>query len=193
MKTRCPDCQTVFRVTPEQLRARAGKVRCGHCQAVFNALDSLLEERHPATEPPPAEEHPAPVPAIAWSEPEPFETAPETPPSLPAGEPEIWEPAPGTPAASDEPSSPDEPSGPDKSTGPDEPPETPVALAHRLGWPGEKRLWTTIAELAATVRAEGIDRQTVFLVLPGQGSPKASKLYDPDFSHGCRPARNSDT
>ena len=44
MKTRCPDCQTVFRVTPEQLKARAGKVRCGNCQGVFNALDSLLEE-----------------------------------------------------------------------------------------------------------------------------------------------------
>ena len=43
MKTLCPECQTVFRVTPEQLKARAGKVRCGHCQAVFNALDSLLE------------------------------------------------------------------------------------------------------------------------------------------------------
>ena len=48
MRTRCPDCQTVFRVTPEQLKTRAGKVRCGHCQAVFNALDSLLEE-HIAT------------------------------------------------------------------------------------------------------------------------------------------------
>ncbi|MBS1226996.1 MAG: family finger-like protein [Proteobacteria bacterium] len=44
MKTRCPDCQTTFRVTPEQLKARAGKVRCGQCQGVFNALDSLLDE-----------------------------------------------------------------------------------------------------------------------------------------------------
>ena len=44
MKTRCPDCQTTFRVTPEQLKARAGKVRCGQCQHVFNALDSLLDE-----------------------------------------------------------------------------------------------------------------------------------------------------
>ena len=44
MRTRCPDCQTIFRVTPEQLKARAGKVRCGHCQSVFNALDSLLDE-----------------------------------------------------------------------------------------------------------------------------------------------------
>ena len=44
MKTRCSNCQTTFRVTPEQLKARAGKVRCGQCQTVFNALDSLLEE-----------------------------------------------------------------------------------------------------------------------------------------------------
>lgn len=46
MKTRCPACQTVFRVTPEQLKARAGKVRCGQCQFVFNALDHLLDDEH---------------------------------------------------------------------------------------------------------------------------------------------------
>ena len=51
MRTRCPDCQTVFRVTPEQLKARAGKVRCGHCQSVFNALDSLLDEQSAVTAP----------------------------------------------------------------------------------------------------------------------------------------------
>jgi predicted Zn finger-like uncharacterized protein len=44
MKTRCPGCETTFRVTPEQLKARAGKVRCGQCQTVFNALDSLIED-----------------------------------------------------------------------------------------------------------------------------------------------------
>lgn len=54
MKTRCPDCQTVFRVTPEQLKARAGKVRCGHCQSVFNALDSLVEEQASVAPTPPA-------------------------------------------------------------------------------------------------------------------------------------------
>ena len=43
MQTRCPECQTSFRVTPEQLKARAGKVRCGQCQGVFNALDSLVD------------------------------------------------------------------------------------------------------------------------------------------------------
>lgn len=43
MKTRCPICETIFRITPEQLKARAGNVRCGQCQTVFNALDTLLE------------------------------------------------------------------------------------------------------------------------------------------------------
>lgn len=44
MLTRCPECNTTFRVTPEQLKARAGDVRCGACQNVFNALDTLVEE-----------------------------------------------------------------------------------------------------------------------------------------------------
>lgn len=44
MLTRCPHCQTRFRVTPEQLKARQGQVRCGACQRVFDALDSLADE-----------------------------------------------------------------------------------------------------------------------------------------------------
>ena len=46
MRTRCPACGTVFRVTSEQLRLKAGKVRCGHCQSVFNAFDEFLPEDH---------------------------------------------------------------------------------------------------------------------------------------------------
>lgn len=81
MKSRCPNCQTVFRVTPEQLKARAGKVRCGQCQTVFNALDSLLDEKPgaPASapaiaiEPAPAFVHPtapaAPSPSVGVREP----------------------------------------------------------------------------------------------------------------------------
>ena len=44
MLTRCPSCATHFRVTPDQLKVRSGRVRCGQCQNVFNALDSLIEE-----------------------------------------------------------------------------------------------------------------------------------------------------
>ena len=59
---RCPACQTVFRVRPEQLRAHHGEVRCGRCHAAFNALEHLLDENaKPAaasTPPPPGTEIP---------------------------------------------------------------------------------------------------------------------------------------
>ncbi len=44
MRTRCPACGTIFRVTSGQLRSKAGKVRCGQCQQVFNAFDHLLSD-----------------------------------------------------------------------------------------------------------------------------------------------------
>jgi predicted Zn finger-like uncharacterized protein len=40
--TRCPGCNTIFRVTPPQLALRDGQVRCGHCHTVFNGLASLV-------------------------------------------------------------------------------------------------------------------------------------------------------
>ena len=59
MLTCCPGCSTTFRVTPEQLKMRAGKVRCGKCQTVFNALESLAEapSPQPSTEQPDRIEH----------------------------------------------------------------------------------------------------------------------------------------
>ena len=51
MRTRCPACSTVFRVTSEQLRLKAGKVRCGHCQTLFNAFDQLVVETPTAETP----------------------------------------------------------------------------------------------------------------------------------------------
>ena len=41
-KVRCPNCQTVFRVHPEQLRTHGGNVRCGQCYTAFNARAYLL-------------------------------------------------------------------------------------------------------------------------------------------------------
>lgn len=56
MRTRCPDCGTIFRVTSEQLRRKAGKVRCGHCQSVFNAFDQWQSDSdEPEDQPSPAE------------------------------------------------------------------------------------------------------------------------------------------
>lgn len=64
MLTRCPSCTTTFRISPEQLKARQGRVRCGKCRNVFNALETLVEE-------------PPKVAVVAPAE----EPAPQTPPS----------------------------------------------------------------------------------------------------------------
>ena len=44
LATRCPICEALFRVTPDQLRVRAGQVRCGRCNAVFDGLAHLVPE-----------------------------------------------------------------------------------------------------------------------------------------------------
>ena len=55
--TRCPHCDTVFRVTTGHLQASGGQVRCGRCEAVFDAFASLTAK-------PPGESQPkARVPA----------------------------------------------------------------------------------------------------------------------------------
>lgn len=43
LTTRCPDCQTTFRVTSVALHKAAGQVRCGQCSCVFSAFDSLTD------------------------------------------------------------------------------------------------------------------------------------------------------
>jgi predicted Zn finger-like uncharacterized protein len=40
MKTECPHCHTLFRLTQEQLDMAGGQVRCGYCKEVFNALQT---------------------------------------------------------------------------------------------------------------------------------------------------------
>ncbi|MGA2550174.1 MAG: zinc-ribbon and DUF3426 domain-containing protein [Burkholderiaceae bacterium] len=42
LATRCPWCETVFRLTKEQAAIRAGMTRCGVCSHTFNALDYLI-------------------------------------------------------------------------------------------------------------------------------------------------------
>ena len=44
MYTQCPQCQTLYRVTAELLRAARGQVQCGRCAEVFDALTFLVED-----------------------------------------------------------------------------------------------------------------------------------------------------
>jgi predicted Zn finger-like uncharacterized protein len=41
--TRCPECETTFRVTDETLKKAHGQVRCGRCASVFNAYAELRD------------------------------------------------------------------------------------------------------------------------------------------------------
>jgi len=43
--TRCPDCETTFRITAEALSKAGGQVRCGRCACVFDAY-AALRRRH---------------------------------------------------------------------------------------------------------------------------------------------------
>ncbi|WP_027185983.1 precorrin-4 C(11)-methyltransferase [Desulfovibrio inopinatus] len=67
------------------------------------------------------------------------------------------------------------------------PPETPIAIAHKVSWPGERLCRAPLFDLAKTVRAEGITSQTLFLVLPDPETGTPSRLYAEDFAHACRP------
>lgn len=63
MYSQCPECLTVFKISPAELAAAHGSVRCSHCNALFDALPSLSEslpaepigklERHPQEIAPP--------------------------------------------------------------------------------------------------------------------------------------------
>lgn len=47
MYTQCPQCETLFRISAEQLAQARGVVRCGLCAHCFNALESLSERPEP--------------------------------------------------------------------------------------------------------------------------------------------------
>jgi predicted Zn finger-like uncharacterized protein len=86
--TRCPDCDTTFRVTDDALRKANGQVRCGRCASVFNAYAERREEpsesipdapsQRTVAEPPP---RPAKTDTVAHEEVE--ETEPSATPAPP--------------------------------------------------------------------------------------------------------------
>lgn len=69
--TRCPHCQTRFRVTEQQLGVASGKVRCGNCMEVFNAREHAVGGA--------ASNQTAPT-----HKPAPVAPAPQNPPAVPA-------------------------------------------------------------------------------------------------------------
>lgn len=51
LATKCPDCNTTFRITFPDLQLFDGKVRCGHCEQSFNAFSALISIPESVIEP----------------------------------------------------------------------------------------------------------------------------------------------
>ena len=69
MVTRCPACNTTFRVAAPQLQAQQGMVRCGRCLTVFDGFTTLSTVEDPAApdtaQPPAAAEQALPAATVA--------------------------------------------------------------------------------------------------------------------------------
>jgi predicted Zn finger-like uncharacterized protein len=65
LATRCPHCDTTFRVASDQLKLRGGIVRCGSCHEIFDGNASLVDLDKAPTE--------APAPAITVDAPAPVQ------------------------------------------------------------------------------------------------------------------------
>lgn len=112
--TRCPTCETMFKVVPDQLRVSEGWVRCGQCAEIFDATQNMVPSAESDTAaasavspaqtpapPPTALREPRPAPASKQSffvrpaEP-PTPTPPPEPPRAPAAATAAPEPWPAT-------------------------------------------------------------------------------------------------
>jgi predicted Zn finger-like uncharacterized protein len=49
--TRCPACETMFKVVPDQLRVSEGWVRCGQCAEIFDATQNMVPSIEPPAQP----------------------------------------------------------------------------------------------------------------------------------------------
>lgn len=63
-----------------------------------------------------------------------------------------------------------------------------AAVVYHASWPDERIVLGTLADVAGKANAAGITRTAVFVVRRGAQGAR-SRLYDPDFQHGCRGAK----
>ncbi|WP_017662064.1 precorrin-4 C(11)-methyltransferase [Baaleninema simplex] len=70
------------------------------------------------------------------------------------------------------------------------PPDTPVALCYRLGWPDEQIHLRRLDGMAATTRETGFDRTVLYVISPAleARAEARSQLYSPSHSHLFRPS-----
>lgn len=72
------------------------------------------------------------------------------------------------------------------------PPQTPVAICFRVGWPDEQIMVVPLEKMAEVSEAEKLVRTTLYIVSPALARPQArshprSRLYNPTHDHLFRP------
>ena len=71
------------------------------------------------------------------------------------------------------------------------PPDTPVAVCFRIGWPDEQIWITPLSQMASLTQQEKLVRTTLYVISPIlQGATLVkgrSRLYSPDYHHLFRP------
>lgn len=72
------------------------------------------------------------------------------------------------------------------------PPDSPVAICYRLGWPDERIVMTRLDEMAAVTERENLIRTTLYLISPALSQMATddgarSQLYNPSHTHLFRP------
>lgn len=69
--------------------------------------------------------------------------------------------------------------------------DTPVVVVEKVSWPGERKIFGTLDDIAKKVKEAGIKRQALIIVGDVlQKRHQKSKLYDAQFEHGFRRKRN---
>ncbi|HLO87968.1 MAG TPA: precorrin-4 C(11)-methyltransferase [Nostocaceae cyanobacterium] len=67
------------------------------------------------------------------------------------------------------------------------PPQTPVAICFRIGWPDEKIRIVTLEQMAECTQQENLLRTTLYIISPALGDVggdgKRSHLYNPQHNH----------
>jgi precorrin-4/cobalt-precorrin-4 C11-methyltransferase len=76
------------------------------------------------------------------------------------------------------------------------PPDTPVIVAHRVGWPDEGFVHGNLADVVSKVQDASIRSQAIIMIGEVFGARdgkelKKSKLYDESFEHGFRKVKNT--
>jgi len=72
------------------------------------------------------------------------------------------------------------------------PPDTPVAIGHRVSWPDEWLQVVPLKCMAATSKERNLVRTTLYVVSPAlSAGRRRSKLYSPDHDHLFRPNQSS--